>query len=83
MAQEEQRSTESGIPIEPIYRAADLEGFDSFVHEVASLLAFKELPVPGGANFELVASQPGQCSIGWNAGGARPEGLAFDRERRI
>jgi methylmalonyl-CoA mutase, N-terminal domain len=28
MAQEDQRTTESGIPIEPIYRAADLEGFD-------------------------------------------------------
>src|SRR5262249_39422774 len=48
-----------------------LEGFDAFVHEVASLLAFKELPVPNGANFELVASQPGQRSIRWNAGGAR------------
>jgi methylmalonyl-CoA mutase N-terminal domain/subunit len=28
MAQEDQRRTESGIPIEPIYRARDLEGFD-------------------------------------------------------
>jgi len=59
-----------------------LEGFDAFVHEVGSLLAFKELPVPGGATFELVASQPGQRSIGWNSGGARPEGLAFDRSPR-
>ena len=56
-----------------------LEGFDAFVHEVASLLAFKELPVPNGANFELVAIQPGQRSIGWNAGDTRPDGLAFDR----
>jgi hypothetical protein len=56
-----------------------LEGFDAFVHEVASLLAFKELPVPSGANFELVASQPGQRSIRYSAGGARPQGLAFDR----
>ena len=55
-----------------------LEGFDDFVREVASLLAFKELPVPDGASFDLVASQPGQRSIRWNAGGARPEGLAFD-----
>jgi hypothetical protein len=55
-----------------------LEGFDVFMREVASLLAFKELPVPDGANFDLVASQPGQRSIRWNAGGARPEGLAFD-----
>ena len=55
-----------------------LEGFNAFVREVASLLDFKELPVPDGASFDLVASQPGQRSIRWNAGGARPEGLAFD-----
>jgi hypothetical protein len=55
-----------------------LEGFDDFVREVASLLAFKELPVPEGASFDLVASQPGQRSIGYRAGRARPEGLAFD-----
>jgi hypothetical protein len=55
-----------------------LEGLDVFVREVASLLAFKELPVPDGASFDLLASQPGQRSIRWNAGGARPEGLAFD-----
>jgi hypothetical protein len=55
-----------------------LDGFEVFVGEVASLLAFKELPVPDGASFDLVASQPGQRSIRWNAGGARPEGLAFD-----
>jgi methylmalonyl-CoA mutase, N-terminal domain len=28
MAENEQRRTESGIPIEPVYRAGDLEGFD-------------------------------------------------------
>ena len=56
-----------------------LEGFDVFVREVASLLAFKELPVPDGASFDLVASQPRQRSIRYSAGGARPEGLAFDR----
>ncbi len=28
MAEKDQRTTESGIPIEPIYRARDLEGFD-------------------------------------------------------
>jgi hypothetical protein len=55
-----------------------LGGFNAFVGEVASLLAFKELPVPDGATFDLVASQAGQRSIGWTAGGARPEGLAFD-----
>ena len=59
-----------------------LGGFDAFVQEVASLLAFKELPVPGGATFELVASQPGQRSIRYSAGGARPEGMAFDRSPR-
>ena len=53
-------------------------GFDAFVREAASLLALKELPVPNGARFDLVASQPGQRSIGYSAGGARPEGLAFD-----
>src|SRR5262245_61348527 len=37
-----------------------LDGFDAFVREVASLLAFKDLPVPAGASFDLVASQPGQ-----------------------
>ena len=55
-----------------------LEGFDAFVREVVGLLAFKGLAVPDGALFDLVASKPGQRSIRWNAGGARPEGLAFD-----
>jgi len=59
-----------------------LEGFDVFVREVASLLTFKELPVPDGATFDLVASQPGQRSIRYSAGGARPEGMAFDRSPR-
>ena len=45
---------------------------------MAGLLAFKGLAVPDGALFDLVASKPGQRSIRWNAGGARPEGLAFD-----
>src|SRR5262245_18143312 len=57
---------------------ARLESFDTFVGEVAGLLAFKGLAVPDGALFDLVASKPGQGSIRWNAGGARPEGLAFD-----
>jgi hypothetical protein len=57
---------------------ARLEGFDAFVLEVAELLAFKDLAIPDGALFDLVASQPGQRSIRWNAGGARPEGLTFD-----
>jgi hypothetical protein len=55
-----------------------LEGLDTFVREVAGLLAFKGLAVPDGARFDLVASKPGQRSICWSAGGARPEGLAFD-----
>jgi hypothetical protein len=58
--------------------AARLEGFDAFVRKVAELLAFKDLPVPHGARFELVASQPGQRSIRWTGGGTRPDGLAFD-----
>ena len=58
--------------------AGRLEGFDAFVREVVGLLAFKGLAVPDGALFDLVASKPGQRSIRWNAGGARPEGLAFD-----
>ncbi len=62
--------------------ATHREGLDAFVREVASLLAFKELPVPGGAGFDLVASQPGQRSICYSAGGARPEGLAFDVSSR-
>jgi hypothetical protein len=62
--------------------AARLEGFDAFVREVAGLLAFKGLAVPDGAHFDLVASQPGQRSIRYSAGGSRPEGLAFDLSAR-
>jgi hypothetical protein len=58
--------------------AAGLEGFDAFVRDVADLLAFKGLAAPDGACFDLVASQPGQRSIRYSAGGTRPEGLAFD-----
>jgi hypothetical protein len=63
--------------------AAPLEGFDAFVRQVADFLAFKELPVPDGASFELVASQPGQRSIRWTAGGTRREGLAFDLSPQV
>jgi hypothetical protein len=63
-------------------RTGRLEGFDTFVGEVAGLLAFKGLAVPDGALFDLVASKPGQRSIRWNARGARPEGLAFDLSPR-
>jgi hypothetical protein len=59
-------------------RTGRLEGFDTFVGEVAGLLAFKGLAVPDGALFDLVASKPGQRSIRYSAGGAWPEGLAFD-----
>jgi hypothetical protein len=61
---------------------AHLEGFDAFVGEVAGFLAFKGLSVPDGATFDLVASQPGQRSIRWGGGGARPGGLAFDLSPR-
>jgi hypothetical protein len=61
---------------------ARLDGFDAFVREVAGLLAFKGLAVPDGALFDLVASKPGQRSIRYSAGGAWPEGLAFDLSPR-
>jgi hypothetical protein len=61
--------------------ARSLQGFDAFVRDVAELLAFKGLAVPEGAHFDLVASKPGQPSLGWNAAGTRPEGLAFDQSR--
>jgi hypothetical protein len=61
---------------------ARLEGFDAFVREVAGLLAFKGLAVPDQAPFDLVASKPGQRSIGYSAGGTRSEGLAFDLSPR-
>jgi hypothetical protein len=61
---------------------ARLEGFDAFVREVAGFLAFKGLAVPDGARFDLVASQPGQRSIRYSAGGTRSEGLAFDLSPR-
>ena len=57
---------------------APLEGFDALVREVAGFLTFKGLAVPEGARFDLVASQPGQRSIRYSAGGTRSEGLAFD-----
>jgi hypothetical protein len=63
---------------QPTTGTACLEGFDALARGVAGLLAFKGLAVPDGARFDLVASQPGQRSIRYNAGGTRPEGLAFD-----
>jgi hypothetical protein len=42
-----------------------LEGFDAFAVEVARFLAFKDLPLPEGAAFELLVSRPGQASTGW------------------
>jgi hypothetical protein len=38
--------------------AVPAEGFDAFVAEAARFLAFKELPVPAGALFDLVVSRP-------------------------
>jgi hypothetical protein len=40
-----------------------LEGFDAFVSDVAEFLAFKDLPVPGGAAFDLLVSTPGLRSV--------------------
>jgi hypothetical protein len=37
-------------------------GFNAFAADVASFLAFKQLPVPAGAVFELVVSRPGQTA---------------------
>jgi hypothetical protein len=37
--------------------------FDAFVRELAGFLAFKQLPVPAGAVFDLVVSQPGQTAL--------------------
>jgi len=50
-------------------------GFAAFAAEVARFLAFKDLPVPDGAAFELVVSKPGQRSSHWNG---QPPGLAFN-----
>lgn len=54
---------------------ARLDGFDHFVADVAAFLAFKGLPVPEGAVFDLLVSAPGQRSVAW-AGGQL--GLAFN-----
>jgi hypothetical protein len=40
-----------------------LEGFDAFAVEVARFLAFKEIPVPEGARFDLLVTGPGQVSV--------------------
>jgi hypothetical protein len=45
------RATESG--------AVPAEGFGAFVAETARFLAFKQLPVPAGAVFDLVVTRPG------------------------
>jgi len=62
-----------------------LEGFETFVAEVARFLAFKELPVPQGTVFDLLTSQPGLPSIPWNGArvwgginlGEEPTGVVF------
>jgi hypothetical protein len=38
------------------------DGFDAFAGEVARFLAFKQLPVPPGAVFDLVVSRPGETA---------------------
>jgi hypothetical protein len=38
-------------------------GFNAFAADVASFLAFKQLPVPAGAVFELVVSRPGKAAL--------------------
>src|SRR6516165_7737357 len=54
--------------------AARLDGFDGFVADIAAFLAFKDLPVPEGAVFDLRVSAPGLRSV--PRAGA-PAGLAF------
>jgi hypothetical protein len=44
-----------------------LDGFDGFVAQVADFLAFKDLPVPEGAAFDMVVSQTGQRSDYWSS----------------
>jgi len=43
--------------------AVSPDGFSAFAADVASFLAFKQLPVPAGAVFELVVSGPGQEAL--------------------
>jgi hypothetical protein len=38
------------------------DGFSAFAAEVASFLAFKQMPLPAGAVFELVVNRPGQAA---------------------
>src|SRR5262245_45855546 len=49
----------SGAP-EP--GAIPAEGFDAFVAETARFLAFKQLPVPAGAVFDMVLTPPGPAT---------------------
>jgi hypothetical protein len=58
--------------------AGRLDGFDTFVSEVGEFLAFKSLPAPERARFDLAVSKPGQRSIRWDAESGRPEGLRFN-----
>jgi hypothetical protein len=39
------------------------EGFNAFVAQVAQFLAFKQLPVPVSAVFDLIVSSPGQAPV--------------------
>jgi hypothetical protein len=54
--------------------AGHLDGFDAYAADVAAFLAFKELPVPEGAAFDLLVSAAGLRSIPLSR--ATP-GLAF------
>jgi hypothetical protein len=42
--------------------AVPAEGFGAFVAETARFLAFKQLPVPAGAVFDLVVTRPGPAT---------------------
>jgi hypothetical protein len=43
----------------PEFGAVPPEGFGTFVADTARFLAFKQLPVPAGAVFDLVVTRPG------------------------
>jgi hypothetical protein len=38
------------------------DGYSAFVNEIGRFLAFKQLPAPAGAVFDLVVNQPGQMT---------------------
>ncbi|HKB40572.1 MAG TPA: hypothetical protein VKD72_29370 [Gemmataceae bacterium] len=52
-----------------------LAGFESFAGRVGEFLAFKGLPIPAGASYDVVVSKPGQWSVPWRPEASCPVGL--------